>query len=135
MYNSTSHRNIVLSICPNWAGELDIYNPSVKAIELGVSILNKSKEDLKIDHISLRIKKNSFLFYSYEDLPINNFKQVISPDLKCDFIYDLKPVLALYGNHKKIHFRIVSGSLIIESKPVSIKEIHDDLISIYARHF
>lgn len=135
MYLSFVNENIGLSICALWDGEVNIYNSEVKAIELGVGIINKSKEDLQIDKMILRIRKSAFLPFTYEDLPINGYNQTIPVGSRLDFVYDLKPILNLYGHQKKIYFKVIVGKTKVESEPLSIKEIHNHIMAIYARHF
>lgn len=135
MYRSIKNKNIVLAFCAMWDGEVDIYAPNVKAIELGVSIINGSKSHLLIDQLVLRVQKTSFIFNSYDDLPVEIPRQFINTHSRLDFVFDLKPILDSFGDEKKIHFIVVSGKTKIESKRISIKEIHNDVRLIYARHF
>ena len=129
------NENITLSICALWDGEVNIYDPDVRAIKLGIGIINKSKEDIQIDHLILRIRKNPLLFFLYEDVPLNGYDQLIIAGSRLDFVYDLKPILDLYGHQKKICFRVIGGKTKIESDPLSIKEMHNHIKAIYARHF
>jgi hypothetical protein len=135
MYQSFLNGNITLSICALWDGEVDIYDPDVRAIELGIGIINRSKEDLRIDHLILRIRRNRFLFFLYEDIPVKGYDQLIAAGSRLDFVYDLKPILDLYGPQKSICFKVISGKMEVKSEPLSIKQIHSSIIALYARHF
>jgi hypothetical protein len=135
MYQSIKKKKIVLSICSMWTGEDNIYDSDMKRIELGVSIINKSKEDLQIEQIILRVRKESLFSFLYEDLPIDTCRQLITANSRLDFKYDLKPILSKYGDKRRICLKVINGKAKIESKPISIKEMHKDIIAIYARHF
>jgi hypothetical protein len=134
MYNSITRENICLSVCPGWEGNIDIYKSETKEIEIGIRITNKSKEVVLIDQISLRIKKGGLLFNFHKDVPIEGYQKLIDPHGYVNFIYNLKPILDFYGNKKKLSVRIKKGKMNLESHPISIKEMHNYLVRVYARH-
>lgn len=135
MYLSITKENITLSVSALWDGEADIYDPNIKAIQIGVGVTNKSREDLQINKIILRVRKKVSLFFSYDDLIINDSPLLIKGNSRSDFIYDLKPILHSYGDQRKINIRVIIGKTKLESEPISIKEMHKSIVALYARHF
>ncbi len=134
MFESYIKENIVLTVTPLWTGEVDIYDPETKTIEYSIGIINKSKEDITIDQLILSVRKKS-LFFSYEDFPIKVDKQLIMPNEQLYLTYDLKPIMNSYGDKKRVYVKVLNKRFRIESKPRSIKEMHKDVMVIYARHF
>ncbi len=125
---------ISIAILPMWNGEINIYDPNTTEIKLLIRIKNDSKSMLQVNEVYLSLK-NAFFLFSPENQLISSEKKLIASGESFEFNYSIEHILSIYGDRKKIYFKLISDNKTIQSRSVSIKELNDFIVTLSSLDF